>query len=91
MAKIDLKSAYRSVHLHPSQTGFKWKFKNNDHFTYLYDTALPFGSRKSLSQSVRRKMKRRGYDIVVYKYPGWLPLLGGQSVPEGSRNPVVCV
>ena len=21
-------------------------------------------------------------------YPGWLPLLGGQSVPEGSRNPV---
>ena len=75
MAKINLKSAYRSVHLHPSQyafTGFKWKFKNNDHFTYLYDTALPFGSRKSpsifhrLSQSVRRMMKRRGYDIVVY-------------------------
>ena len=24
-------------------------------------------------------------------YPGWLPMLGGQSVPEGSRNPVVCV
>ena len=24
-------------------------------------------------------------------YPGWLPLLGGQSVPEGSRSPVVCV
>ena len=24
-------------------------------------------------------------------YPGWLPLLGGQSVPEGSRNPVVCL
>ena len=24
-------------------------------------------------------------------YPGWLPLLGGQSVPEGSRDPVVCV
>ena len=23
--------------------------------------------------------------------PRWLPLLGGQSVPEGSRNPVVCV
>ena len=27
----------------------------------------------------------------VDMYPGWLPLLGGQSVPEGSRNPVVCV
>ena len=24
-------------------------------------------------------------------YPGWLPLLGEQSVPEGSHNPVVCV
>ena len=24
-------------------------------------------------------------------YPGWLPLLVGQSVPEGSRNPVVSV
>ena len=24
-------------------------------------------------------------------YPGWLPLLVGQSIPEGSRNPVVCV
>ena len=24
-------------------------------------------------------------------YPGWLPLLGGQSVPDGSRNPDVCV
>ena len=24
-------------------------------------------------------------------YPGWLPLLGGQSVPEGSCNPVVCL
>ena len=47
MAKMDLKSAYRSVHLHPSQyasTGFKWKFKNNDHITHLYDIALPFGS-----------------------------------------------
>ena len=31
------------------------------------------------------------YDIYWNMYHGWLPLLGGQSVPEGSRNPVVCV
>ena len=33
------------------------------------------------------------HTCVIYwnMYPGWLPLLGGQSVPEGSRNPVVCV
>ena len=29
--------------------------------------------------------------MCVCVYPGWLPFLGGQSVPEGSRNPVVCV
>ena len=30
-------------------------------------------------------------NIYWNMYPGWLPLLGGQSVPDGSRNPVVCV
>ena len=31
------------------------------------------------------------YIYSFYMYPGWLPLRGGQSVPEGSRNPVVFV
>ena len=50
MAKIDLKSAYRHFPLHPSNyqaTGLKWKFNNANSFTYLYDTKLTFGAKRS--------------------------------------------
>lgn len=75
MAKVDLKSAYRSVGLHPSQTqytGLKWKFSGDSEYTYLYDSALPFGARKSpgifhrLTQSVTRMMKKRGFTVIAY-------------------------
>lgn len=75
MAKIDLKSAYRSVRLHPSNfeaTGLHWDFEGETKPTYMIDTRLPFGSRKApaifnrLTQSVRRMMERRGYQVVVY-------------------------
>ena len=75
-AKVDLKSAYRSVRIHPSNypiTGLKWQFSDHAAPTYLYDTRLPFGARKSpaifhrLTQAVRRFMCNRGYDnIIVY-------------------------
>lgn len=74
MAKVDLKSAYRSVPIskHSQQfTGLKWQIENRT--VYLKDTKLPFGSKLSpgifhrLSQSVKRMMERRGYtNIVVY-------------------------
>ena len=75
MAKVDLKSAYRSVNIHPSNyeaTGLKWTFEGDDKPTYLCDTKLPFGSRKApaifnrLTQAVRRMMARKGYQIVAY-------------------------
>ena len=76
LAKIDLKSAYRSVPIHPSDyelTGIKWKFHGEDDSTYMVDTRLPFGARNGcsifhrLSQSVKRMMFRRGYHgVVVY-------------------------
>ena len=50
MAKIDLKSAYRSVPVHPDDfpvTGLKWKFKGEKDFSYLVDKRLPFGARFS--------------------------------------------
>jgi len=74
MAKIDLKSAYRSVHVHPScyrYLGCKWQFEGHEHPTYFYDTKLPFGAKSSpgifhrLTQSVRRMMKRRGFDMII--------------------------
>ena len=72
--KIDLKSAYRSVGVHPSQyhlCGLKWKV-NGKSDTYMVDTRLMMGARRApsifhrLSQSIRRAMERRGYNIVVY-------------------------
>ena len=50
MAKIDLKLAYRSVRIHPSNhqaTGLQWTFEGDTEPTYLIDTWLPFGSRKA--------------------------------------------
>lgn len=75
MAKIDLKSAYRHVPIHPSNyaaTGLKWKFTGVATFTYLIDTKLPFGAKRSpeifhrLTQSITRMMKRRGFLVVAY-------------------------
>lgn len=75
MAKIDLKSAYRSVKIHPSNyqaTGLKWLFEGDSKPTYLCDTRLPFGSRKApsifnrLTQAVRRMMAKKGFKIVAY-------------------------
>ena len=74
MAKVDLRSAYRSVNIHPSNyeaTGLKWKFKGDSDYTYMFDTRLPFGSRLALSifhrltQSVKRMMAARGFHNVV--------------------------
>ena len=66
MGKIDLKSAYRHVGLHPSQfgvTGLKYKFTGDASFTYFYDTRLMMGASQSvgtfhrITQSIVRMMK----------------------------------
>ena len=74
MAKVDLKSAYRSVSLSDlskSVTGLRWQFGNRT--VFLRDTRLPFGSKLApgifhrLSQAVKRMLKRRGLaGVVVY-------------------------
>lgn len=75
LAKVDLKSAYRSVAISRNNypfMGLKWRFTGDKYFTYFYDIAMCFGSRKApgifhtLTQAVRRMMKRKGYDCVVY-------------------------
>ena len=75
-SKIDLKSAYRSVRIHPDNhklTGLKWWFKGDEKPSYLIDKCLPFGARKSpaifhrLTQAVRRIMADKGFsNIIVY-------------------------
>ena len=75
LAKVDLRHAYRSVPVHPSNykaLGLKWRFKGSRCFTYFVDTRLPFGGRSApgifhrLTQAVYRMMKRRGFVVIVY-------------------------
>ena len=77
LSKVDLRHAYRSVPIHPSNyeaTGLKWQFKGNKlKYSFLVDSRLPFGAGKSpeifhrLTQAVRRIMAKRGFDtIIVY-------------------------
>ena len=50
MAKVDLRHAYRSVNIHPSNyaaTGLKWNFYNSNKFTYLFDTNVSYGGRRA--------------------------------------------
>lgn len=74
MAKLDLKSAYRSVSIskHSQKvTGLKWILEGTP--CYFIDTKLPFGSKLApnifhrLTQAVKRIMSRKGFtNIVVY-------------------------
>ncbi len=75
MAKIDLRSAYRYVPVHPDSyeaTGLKWTFSGREKPDYFIDTRLPFGARMSpgifqrLTVSVKRIMQRRGFVVLVY-------------------------
>lgn len=74
MAKVDLLSAFRSVSTHVSNhkfMGLKWTFSGDNEPTFLVDTRLPFGTRRSpyifhqLGQAVRRMMIRMNHPEVV--------------------------
>lgn len=89
MAKIDLRHAYRSVPIHATSfaaTGLRWQFAGQNHFTYMYDTRLPFGAKSSpeifhrLTQSVRRMMARKGFHSVVVYLDDFLVI--GQTKEE---------
>ena len=81
MAVLDLKYAYRSIHIRDSEhclTGLSWKFPGDSTPTFLFDSRLPFGSRKSpaifnrFTQAVARIMRHKGHNIVVYLDDFWL-------------------
>ena len=76
MCKIDLRSAYRSIPIHPSNytfTGLKWTFRGQNQLTYMLDKRLMFGSRLApnifhrLSQALRRIMYKL-YNIRIIAY-----------------------
>ena len=75
LAKVDLRHAYRSVPVSPTNypaTGLKWKFSGSRDYVYMYDARLPFGAKRSpsifqdITESVVRMMARRGHTVQVY-------------------------
>ena len=75
MAKIDLKSAYRSVPIDPrnyTYMGLAWHFGQEKERSYMFDSRLPFGSKKAcqvfqkLSDAVGGMLKTRGVTVVNY-------------------------
>ena len=71
-AKVDLKSAYRSVNISSKSqevTGLSWEF--NGQRVFMKDTRLPFGASRSpgifhrLTQAVKRIMARKGFDLMI--------------------------
>ena len=75
LCKVDLKWAYRSFSIPTIEhmiTGLQWTFTGDHHPTFLMDSKLPFGARKSpaiynrITQAIQRMMRRRGFQVCAY-------------------------
>ena len=80
LAKVDIKSAYSHIPLHPlSQraTGLQWTFENCNK-QYMYDTKLYFGARMApmtfhrISVEIKRIMERKGHKHIVAYHEDFL-------------------
>ena len=74
LAKVDLSNAYRVVKIHPSNysaMGLKWTFTGHSSPTYMVDTRLSFGAKRSpkifndLTQAIIRMMADRRLNRVI--------------------------
>ena len=95
-AKVDLKSAYRSVGLSKANqevTGLSWDIDGST--VYLRDTRLPFGARRSVgifhrqTQAVRRMMARKGYDLIIVYLDDFLIISESKQVCAEALNVLV--
>ena len=92
-AKVDLKSAYRSVNISESSqkaTGLKWNYYGTE--VYLRDTRLCFGAKLSpgifhrLTQVVKRMMGRRGYDLLIVYLDDFLIIADSKEKCAAALN-----
>ncbi|MEW8562682.1 MAG: reverse transcriptase domain-containing protein [Candidatus Thiodiazotropha sp.] len=92
-AKVDLRSAYRSVRISTQSqkvTGFKWQLGGKE--VYLHDTKLPFGAKLSpgifhrLTQAVKRMMARRGFNLLVVYLDDFLIIAESKEICAAALN-----
>ena len=95
LGKIDLAHAYRVVEIHESNyqaTGLRWTFQGDQSPTYLVDSRLPFGARRSpeifneLTQSVRHIMTEMGYPGVIAYLDDFLCVAPSQDECTKTMN-----
>ena len=98
LAKIDLKSAYRHIPIHPSNysaTGLAWQFSGEHQTTYMYDCKLPFGVSKSpeifhrITQAITRFMTKRGFRTVLAYLDDFLIIGDSESECEIVYNELI--
>ena len=96
MAKVDLKSAYRSVPIseHSQQfTGLRWQWGART--VHLKDCKLPFGSELApgifhrITQSVKRMMARRGFNCVVAYLDDFLLLAPTRAACQQAQTVLI--
>ena len=87
MAKVDIRSAYRAVAIHPSSyaaTGLRWSIDGVD--TCMVDVRLLFGARPSpscfhrISQFIKRRLVCMGHEKIIAYQDDFLVL--GESYTE---------
>ena len=75
LAKIDIRSAYRHVPIHPSNftaTGIACQFCGDNSLTYLCDCKVPFGAAKTpkifqrLTQAITQMIERWGFTVLAH-------------------------
>ena len=98
LAKIDLKSAYHHVPIHPSNysaTGLAWQFSGEHHSTFMYDCKLPLGTSKSpeifhrLTQAITQFMTKRSFRTVLAYLDDFLIIGNSESECEIVYNELI--
>ena len=96
MAKVDLKSAYRSVPIreHSQQfTVLKWRIGAKT--VYMKDCKLPFGSKlapgifHTITQSVKRMMAKRGFTCMVVYLDDFLILAPSRAACQHAQTVLI--
>ena len=97
LSSIDIKDAYRAVHIHPgdrTKQGLKWKFKGERVFTYMVDNRLCMGLSSSpfifscISDFVVRCAEREGVRRIV-NYLDDFCIVGSSREEAASHQHIV--
>lgn len=95
MAKLDIRKAYRTVGVRPSQwhlLSFAWTDHASGRTTYYIDTRLPFGHAKApeafcrLAAAVRAIMAARGFSAIINYVDDFFVVDGTEAACQAAAD-----